>query len=90
MTTDRPDLTALQEIRGLATANRVELTRHARKRMVERGVTYRDVQEALMTARRCTAQSDDRWRVEGGHDVLGEPLALIVVIAGAVVVITMM
>jgi hypothetical protein len=38
---------ALRDIRGYAAAGRVELTKHARERMAQRGMRMRDVMHAL-------------------------------------------
>ena len=44
---------ALRDIRGYAAAGRVELTKHARERMAQRGMRMRDVMHALTHATEC-------------------------------------
>ena len=78
---------ALADIRGFAGANRVELSGHAKTRCYERGVTFREVVEALAGARSCSAEPKDRWKVDG-NDADGEPLVLIVAIEDGLIVVT--
>jgi len=79
--------TALADVRGFAAANQILIGRHARERMVERGVLYEDVRSALVSARSCRAQDGGRWRVSGS-DRDGDDLDLIVVLEAGVVVVT--
>lgn len=81
---------ALQEIRRLATQNRLRYTRHARERMAERGAQVADVRHALRGGRSCAASADgsDRWVVEG-PDLDGDGLRVVVVIEDDCVVITL-
>src|SRR5688572_31948261 len=51
--------TALEQIRGLAKANRVSFTRHALEEMQEADATERDVVEALCGARTCRPRSEE-------------------------------
>lgn len=80
---------ALREIRGLAGANRVRFTGHARRRMTERGAQVNDVLNALRNASRCTSDTDapGRWKVFG-EDLDGAELVAVVVIEDGVLVIT--
>jgi hypothetical protein len=55
--------------------------------MIERGVTVEDVKAVLTGAESCRA-AGKRWRLSG-LDVLGEPLDLIVELAGDVLVVTL-
>lgn len=80
---------ALADIQGLASAGRIMISRHADQRMHERGATFDDVREALVTATSCQAQPATRWRVEGGCDCDGDELTLVVTIELAVVVVTL-
>ena len=80
---------ALADIQGLASVGRIVISRHADLRMGERGATFDDVREALVTATSCQAQPASRWRVEGGCDCDGDELTLIVAIELAVVVVTL-
>jgi len=78
---------ALQDIRGLAGAGRVDIRNHALERMDERGLDWADVVHALMNAVSCEARPPDRWRVEG-VDLDGDSVTVVVVIELAVVVVT--
>ena len=52
-------------------------TYHGMKRAKERNVTTLDIREALLTARQCIWQPDHQtWKVSGGHDQSGDPLAI--------------
>ena len=65
------------------------MTVHAREESAEANATRYDVQNALVTAKRALHQpANDRWRVEGGTDLDGDDLVLVVVFEGDVVVIT--
>lgn len=79
---------ALARIRGYAGANRIEYSSHARQRMRERGASREDVRSALVTARDCSSQPDERWTVVG-EDTLGDELTVVVVIEDGVVVVTL-
>ncbi len=79
---------ALAAIRGYAGANRIEFTAHAVTRMGMRHASYADVREALMTAKSCRQQPDGAWRAEGGHDLDGDELTVVVVIEDGLVVVT--
>lgn len=78
---------ALADIRGLAAASRLRITRHAWARMTERGVQYDDVRHCLSGATSCAEAEHDRWTVQGA-DCVGEPLAVVVVLEAEVVVVT--
>ena len=78
---------ALRDVKGLAKAGRVEVSKHARQRMGERGLDDEDVFAALMGASACEAEPLDRWKVFG-HDLDGEELKVVVVIELGVVVVT--
>ena len=77
---------ALSDIRGYASANRIEFTHHAYQRMAQRRVSVNDVGEALRNANDCRC-NDGSWRVSG-PDLDGENLRLIVVLEDGVVVVT--
>jgi len=79
--------TALADIRGYATANRIRVLRHAWERMGERGARYEDVRHALARARGCKAADQGRWKVFG-DDRDGDELILVVFIESGVVVVT--
>lgn len=78
---------ALKKIRDLAAANLIRVTEHARKRMAQRSVRYRDLQHALSNARSCANDETAKWRVEGA-DLDGDDLTVIVVLAGDLLIIT--
>jgi pentatricopeptide repeat protein len=79
---------ALEEIRALAQAGRIEVSVHATHRMRERGVELGDVRHALARAAACHWQPlRETWRV-CGEDLRGEPLTVVVALAGDVVVVT--
>lgn len=77
---------ALEAVRGYAAAGRFVLSSHARQRMGERNVTFRDVRHALTNAHSCSAQGA-RWRVEG-PDWDDDELALVCVLEDGVIVVT--
>jgi hypothetical protein len=56
--------------------------------MRERRVKFTDLVHALVNARQCTLQENDRWRVEGS-DLDGDELTVVVVLDAGVVVITL-
>jgi hypothetical protein len=78
---------ALADIRGYAAANRIQVLRHAWRRMGERGVRYEDVRHALLGARRCRAADQGRWKVTG-DDLDSDELTLVVSIEAGVIVVT--
>jgi hypothetical protein len=79
---------ALRDIRGYAAAGRVTIRVHARRRMKERNATEADVIHALVNARSCVAEPEERWCVSSA-DLEGEALTLIVVIEDGDVVVTL-
>ena len=79
---------AIAQVRGYAAANRIQIGPHAKTRMGQRGVTYRDLRNALEHATRCVAaEQPGRWRVTG-PDLDAEELTTVVVIHDGVVVVT--
>lgn len=56
--------------------------------MLERGVREGDLRNALVHARSCSAQPDDRWKVEGS-DLDGDDLTVVVVIDDGLLVVTL-
>jgi hypothetical protein len=80
----------LDEIKRLAGLGRILLRFHARQRMADRGATFGDVQRALATADRALWQPDrQNWRVEGGVDLDGDELTVIVDVEADVIVVTL-
>jgi hypothetical protein len=52
-------------------------------------VTRKDIASGLATATRVSHQADnDRWRIEGGHDLDGDGLTVIVAFEDGVIVVT--
>jgi hypothetical protein len=78
----------LADIRGYAAANRIQLTAHARQRMVERRTRYQELRSILMNAPSCSALVAERWRVHG-VDCDGDGLDIIVVIQDGLIIITL-
>ncbi|MBI5543087.1 MAG: DUF4258 domain-containing protein [Deltaproteobacteria bacterium] len=79
---------ALEDIRGLSKAGRVDILPHAWKQMLERGVEVRDVLLVLRTATECAEDKEPgKWLVSG-HDLDGDRLRMVVAIEGDVVVVT--
>ncbi len=68
-------------------SGRFVLTKHARERMVERGVTKVDIMSCGRTARSATPQPDGTYRVKG-KDESGDPLTVVCGYDGETVVIT--
>lgn len=83
-------MSALHEIRRLATQGRVIYTRHAEQRMDERRVKRSDVIHALTSATDARWQADRQtFAVTGGVDMTGDELTVIVVIQDDVLVVTL-
>jgi pentatricopeptide repeat protein len=83
----KAELAALADIRGYAAAGRIELTKHARERMVERNVKPRDLRSALVSASSCKDQRDGTWKATG-PDLDGDALDVVVVFESGVLVVT--
>lgn len=81
---------ALALAKECAAAGMVRFVGHALQRMNERGATARDVIHALETATRARpSDKPGRWRLQGGEDLDGEDLTVVVAFDGEVVVITL-
>lgn len=81
---------ALDQIKRLAGGGQIVVTFHARGRMAERGATFEDIRRALTTAGRATWQADrQNWKVEGGADLDGDEMTVIVDIEVDVIVVTL-
>lgn len=78
---------ALKEAKLVGRLGRFGLTRHAAERMRERNVIRKDIGHALQTANAAT-QDGECWRLEGGQDLEGDPLTVVVVFTGFGVVVT--
>jgi hypothetical protein len=79
---------AIRDIRGYASANRIEYAPHALLRMRQRNIGRVDVQTALTAARICVAQPNGRYKVTG-PDFDGDDLDLVVIIKDGVLVVTL-
>ena len=79
---------ALADVRGYASAGRITILEHARRRMRERGADFEDVREALVTATRCEVGDRGRWKVTG-LDRDGDELTAVVELADEDVVVTL-
>lgn len=79
---------ALRDIRGYASANRIDYALHALQRMLQRNVRRVDVRQALATARACVSQPNGRYKVTG-PDLDGDDLDVVVVIEDGVLVVTL-
>ena len=77
----------LEDLRGLAFANRVEFTDHARERIWERNLSETEVVDALAVSTHLRLRSDGRLRVTAS-DADGEELLVIAVIQEGCLVIT--
>lgn len=68
---------------------RFHMTAHAREEAGAAGASRYDVQNALKTAKTATHQpAKDRWRIDGGHDLDGDELTIVVALEGDVVIVT--
>lgn len=77
----------VEDVRGFAAAGRIQITKHGRERMNERGVTHRDLRYALENAAACKAEDDERWRVYS-TDLSGDRLEAILVFQDGLLVVT--
>ena len=78
----------LNRIKHLADIRAIRFTRHGRERADERGANFEDVREALMTA--STSKPDgDKYKVEGGRDLDGDSLTVVVAIEEKLLVVTL-
>lgn|GEM_PF-1808894 len=78
---------ALREAKLVAQLNQFGLSRHATRRMQERNVTRDDIRHALRTATEAT-YGDRCWRLDGGRDLGGEDLTVVLTLSGGAVVVT--
>ncbi len=78
---------ALEDIRGFAAAGRIHITRHGRKRMNERGVTYADLRHALTNCTACKAGEDEKWIAES-TDLSGDRLEVVIAFWDGLLVVT--
>ena len=81
---------ALRAIRGLARANRIWLTAHARREAAECGATHEDIRCALIHATSIRASGRGRasdWTVVG-PDSDGDDLEIALIIEDGLLIIT--
>jgi len=81
---------ALRVIRGLARANRIWLTAHAKREAAECGATHEDIRCALVNARSVRASGRGRasdWTVVG-QDSVGDDLEIALIIEDGLLIIT--
>lgn len=79
----------LQRVRSLTRANRWEVDQyHGQPRMQQRGVSFADVEYALLNATQCRVQENGRWKLIS-CDLDGDDLTLIAVVDDEVLVITL-
>jgi hypothetical protein len=79
---------ALEAAYQAGASNRFSVTIHLCEHRDTRNIHRADIREALRTASTARKQENERWRLEGGHDLDGDDLTLIVVFEADVVVIT--
>lgn len=80
---------ALEEARRAGATRRFVVSLHARQRQGTRSVQLGDIAAALASARSATYQADrETWRIDGGLDLDGDELTVIVVFEDGVVVVT--
>lgn len=79
----------LELVRSLTRANRWEVDQyHGQSRMQQRGVSFADVEHALLNATQCRVQDNGRWKLVS-CDLDGDDLTLIAVVDDEVLVITL-
>lgn len=81
---------ALDQVRRAGTTGRFFVSLHARdhEHRVIRNIQRADVQETLRSAKSAKQQKNKRWKIEGGTDIDGDDVTLIVVFDAGVVVVT--
>jgi len=79
---------ALEEARRAGATDRFYVTLHARDHRDGRNVHRADIRQALRTAKTAGLQENERWRIDGGRDLDGDDLTVIVVFDAGVVVVT--
>lgn len=81
---------ALREAARAAFANQFEVSKHGLERMAERGATREDICRAMRSATLAVEQEHQRkWRLEGGQDLEGEALIVVIVFVGAGIVVSL-
>jgi hypothetical protein len=71
-----------QALQAIKSAGQLFITQHARDRMAQRRIGYKDVQHALRVASRATRSDDDgdeKW-VVASEDIDGDELHVVVII----------
>lgn len=79
----------LELVRSLTRANRWEVDQyHGQSRMQQRGVSFADVEHALLNATQCRVQENGRWKLVS-CDLDGDDLTLIVFVDDEILVMTL-
>jgi hypothetical protein len=74
---------ALSIVKGAATYRQYDVLAHAMEQASARNVQATDLRNAMMTATGAEwSESEETWRIQGGRDADGEPLAVVVTIEG--------
>ncbi len=68
----------LARIQHAARYGRVILSHHAQEEADDANVQARDIEHAIRTATSAVPQEDSKFRLEGGADLDGEPLTVVV------------
>lgn len=69
-----------QALQAIKSAGQLFITQHARDRMAQRRIGYKDVQHALRVASRATRSDDDEKWVVASEDIDGDELHVVVII----------
>jgi hypothetical protein len=62
---------------------------HALERADERKIGRRDLRNALSEANQATLQDNGRWLIDGGNDLDGDPVTLVVAFYRGLVIVTL-
>ena len=71
-------VTMLTRIHHAARYGRIILSLHAQEEAEEAGARWADIKSAILTATVAKEQAEGRVRLEGGTDLEGEPLTVVV------------
>jgi hypothetical protein len=78
-----PPAEALERAKAAARVWQVRWRRHSAARSVQRNAQAADIREAILTARTAVWRAEeDTWRLEGGRDLDGDNLTVVVAIEG--------
>jgi len=80
---------ALEAAQDAGRTGRLDWTPHAYEQARKRNIKKLDARAALASATHAVYQPEnDRWRIEGGQDLEGDDLTVVVVFEGLLVIIT--